>query len=90
MICKEEQRETLENIIFRETTTIGIRRTTMERTILEREILTVNTPYGTAQVKKCTNGSTVRFYPEYESAAVLSRSAGVPLQDVYREIEKIM
>ena len=88
VICKEEQREVLENIIFRETTTIGIRRSVMERTILEREILTVNTAYGTAQVKKCTTGSTVRFYPEYESAAALSRSAGVPLQDVYREIEK--
>ena len=90
VICKEDKREALEEIIFRETTTIGIRRSVMERTILEREILTVKTAYGDAQVKKCTTGSSVRFYPEYESAAALSRSAGVPLQDVYREIEKTM
>ena len=90
VICKEDKREALEEIIFRETTTIGIRRSVMERTILEREILTVKTAYGDAQVKKCTTGSSVRFYPEYESAAALSRSAGVPLQDVYREIEKNM
>ena len=88
VICKEEKREALEDIIFRETTTIGIRRSVMERTILEREILTVKTIYGDAQVKKCTDGSRVRFYPEYESAAALSRRAGVPLQEVYREIEK--
>jgi len=90
VICKEDKREALEEIIFRETTTIGIRRSMMERTILEREILTVKTAYGNAQVKKCTTGNSVRFYPEYESAAALSRSAGVPLQDVYREIEKTM
>ena len=90
VICKEDKREALEEIIFRETTTIGIRRSVMERTILEREILTVKTAYGDAQVKKCTTGSSVRFYPEYETAASLSRSAGVPLQEVYREIEKNM
>ena len=38
VICKEEDRENLENLIFAETTTIGIRRAEMQRTILKREI----------------------------------------------------
>ena len=44
VICKGSERRDLEDIIFRETTTIGIRRCTMERTKLDREIVTVSTP----------------------------------------------
>ena len=46
VICKEEDMETLQNIIFEETTTIGIRYTKMKRTILQREARAVQTPWG--------------------------------------------
>ena len=66
--------ETLQNIIFEETTTIGIRYSIMERTILPRETRTLPTPWGEVQVKVCTLNGKEQLYPEYESVAQLSRS----------------
>lgn len=83
VLCDKAQREMLEEIIFTETTTIGIRRVWMERTVLPREMRTVKTPWGEAQVKVCTLGSGKRFYPEYESVAALCRASGRSYQEVY-------
>lgn len=71
VICKESEREKLENLIFSETTTIGIRRVEMERTILQREIQKKDTPVGTAIVKACTlPDGNIRYYPEIGRAHV--------------------
>ena len=63
VICKEEDMETLQNIIFEETTTIGIRYSIMERTILPRETRTLPTPWGEVQVKVCTLNGKEQIYP---------------------------
>ena len=64
VICEEEKRETLESIIFTETTTIGIRRCQMERTVMKREFATITTEYGDAAVKICRHGEIEKVYPE--------------------------
>ena len=86
VICKEDQISQLEAIIFRETTTIGIRRQKMERRILRRTFREVDTPYGTAMVKICSSDSLHRIYPEYENAKALAEKNQVPLQDIYHAI----
>ena len=86
VLCMEKDRKTLEDIIFCETTTIGIRLQVMERTVLKREQRMVETPYGQAEVKVCRNEEKEYFYPEYESVAVLSRQIGVPFREVYRQV----
>ena len=83
VICKEEKIGELEQIIFENTTTIGIRRVPYQRSILQREIREVETPYGTAQCKVCTVNGVERPYPEYESVAKLCRESGVPFQEMY-------
>lgn len=83
VICKEEEREALERAIFRETSTIGIRRCVMERTKLERGSVTVSTGYGDVSVKVVSAEGTKRFHPEYEDVARISRENGVPFRDVY-------
>lgn len=88
VICKEENIKTLENIIFAETTTIGIRRQKMERTILKREISEIATPLGNAVVKVCDSGDSKVFYPEYESAAAIAKKNNVPLKEVYDIIKR--
>ena len=88
VICKEENIKTLENIIFAETTTIGIRRQKMERTILKREISEIATPLGNAVVKVCDSGDSKVFYPEYESAAAIAKKNSVPLKEVYDIIKR--
>jgi uncharacterized protein (TIGR00299 family) protein len=83
VICTEDNVKTLEDIIFKETTTIGIRRIKMERTILERKPKTVTLSIGELNIKKCTlPDGTVRKYPEYESMAKLARENNISIQDV--------
>jgi hypothetical protein len=76
----------MEDIIFRDTTTIGIRRIKMERTVLERRIETVNTKYGEAKVKICKHKEMTKVYPEYESAAELARQSGISIDRILREV----
>lgn len=86
VICTEENRRQIEQVIFENTTTIGIRRVKMERTILKREVKTISTPYGAAAVKVCQNGVRQVLYPEYESVAQLSRKSGRSYQEMYQLI----
>ncbi len=88
VICAGEDVEKLEHIIFRETTTIGIRRAEMERTVLKREERTVPTALGEAQVKVCQARGVVRFYPEYDSVSRLARESGTPFSQVYQMVQK--
>ena len=86
IICSEEDIAGLEQIVFEETTTIGIRRQRMERSVLTRRTETVHTSIGDARVKVCSLSSGIRKYPEYESVVELCRRSGRPYQDVYRLI----
>lgn len=86
VICKEEDMETLQNIIFEETTTIGIRYSIMERTILPRETRTLPTPWGEVLAKVCTLNGKEQLYPEYESVVQLSREKEIPFAEIYRYI----
>lgn len=83
VICREEDRAKLEALIFAETTTIGIRRARMERTVLPRSRYVVHTAYGDVAVKRCLLENGERCYVEYDSAAKLAQEQGVPLQDIY-------
>ena len=87
VLCKKEKISRMEEIIFTETTTIGIRRNELDRTILRRSEEEIQTPVGKAQVKICTlpNG-TKRCYPEYESAAALAKEAGLSFREAYDRI----
>ena len=92
VICDPKDRERMEEIIFAETTTIGIRRINMQRTVLKRESSSVSTPFGEAAVKVCRLADGKRFYPEYDSVRALAQKSGRSFQEIYelvrREAEK--
>ena len=89
VICDRKDIVKLEQIIFAQTTTIGIRRVPMERTTLERRTETVHTSLGEAQVKICTyDGGIVKAYPEYDSVAQISHSLQKPFREVYEIVKK--
>ena len=88
VICKEEDIEKLEEIIFKETTTIGIRKIKMGRSILKREIKTLNTSLGEVKVKICDLSSSKRAYPEYDSIIEICKKYNMSYQDVYNTIIK--
>ncbi len=82
VICREQHIPRLEQIIFRETTTIGIRRVEMERTVIEREQRLYNTSLGKIEVKVCGD----RIYPEYEPLAAACRERGIAYLDAYNRV----
>lgn len=86
VICDESNIEKLEQIIFEETTTIGIRKIEMERSILDRIIQEVKLEYGIVKVKQCELPNGRRYYPEYESVAELSRKYQIPYQQMYQKV----
>ena len=84
VICREDRKEAMENILFSETTTIGIRELApLMRSILHREEKEVDTAYGRVQVKEVTLGSEKRRYPEYESVKKRAEEKQVPFQIVF-------
>ncbi|NEO27862.1 MAG: nickel pincer cofactor biosynthesis protein LarC, partial [Kamptonema sp. SIO4C4] len=85
VICFPELASTCENILFRETTTLGIRFRTQPRHLLQRERHTVTTPYGEVRVKVARQGdSIVNVHPEYEDCAKLARDCGQPWQIIHQ------
>lgn len=86
-ICTEDLIPELELAIFENTTTIGIRRCPMERTVLERRQITVHTIHGDARAKEVVlpNGAR-RSYPEHDDVAQLAKSAGIGYQDALQAV----
>ncbi|MEG4914335.1 MULTISPECIES: nickel pincer cofactor biosynthesis protein LarC [unclassified Microcoleus] len=84
-ICHPEFQDACEAVIFRETTTLGIRISTQQRTILHREIQTVKTEYGEVKIKVAKSGETiVNVQPEYEDCAEIARLKNISWREVHR------
>ncbi len=88
VICTRQQAPELENIIFRETTTIGIRRIPVERTVMNRTITKSSTPWGEVRIKICENNGLKKAYPEYEDVARICREQGLPFFETFSYISE--
>jgi uncharacterized protein (DUF111 family) len=78
----------LEAILFRETGTFGVRRTTAARAKLRREAVEVQTPWGPVAAKRGWRAGVEVLTPEYESCARVAREHNVPLRDVYAAVRR--
>ena len=90
MLCvltKEEKKEEMIRLLFKHTTTIGIRETMMHRSILKRETETIHTPCGTVRCKKVSGYGTGRQKLEYEDLARIAREQNLSLSDVRMLVE---
>ena len=87
VLCNPEQRAEMESIIFRNTTTIGIRIQEMQRTKLPRKIFALETPWGMADVKCCTYGNDTYYYPENDSVNRLAKQNGTGFTEMYNMIQ---
>src|SRR5262249_27408694 len=89
ILAPEAVRADLEEIVFRETATFGIRRYQVTRHKLNREPCTVSTPWGAVQGKLgWQEGRPPIFTPEYEACARIARQQGVALRDVYLQAQQ--
>lgn len=82
--CKQEDKLKLQNIIFRETTTIGIRYRKEHRAVLKREIIEIETKYGKIKAKKVINNGEEYIYPEYEEIKKIAEKNNIPLKNFYK------
>jgi len=83
LLCRNEHRLALNELLFSETTTLGLRCYEVERRALERRIVTVETQYGPIDVKVAQlNGHILKEMPEYEQCRQAARDANVPLRVV--------
>lgn len=90
VICKKSRMEALEDIIFKETTTIGIREfPSVMRSILRRSQKQVETPFGIAEVKEVALPGERRFYPEYESVKAIAEKEHLPFAEVYHLVKAL-
>lgn len=83
VVCKKEDIKKLQEIIFRETTTIGIRYRFEYKTVLPQEIVEVDTKYGKIKAKKVNNNGESYIYPEYEDAKAIASKNNIPLKEIY-------
>ena len=92
VLVSPERRADCTDIIFRETTSIGLRVTRLaERIACDRRVASVETRYGTVHVKAASwQGKIATTSPEYEDCRRLAEAQGVPLKDVYAEARRAL
>jgi uncharacterized protein (DUF111 family) len=89
IVCVPEEREALADLVFRETTTIGIRYQEMSRLCLDREIETVESTYGVVRFKVARqDGVVLNAQPEFDDLARLAAEHGVPIKMVQAAAQK--
>ncbi|MBM7582126.1 uncharacterized protein (DUF111 family) [Caldicoprobacter guelmensis] len=93
VLCYPQEQEKLEEILLKETTTLGVRSYSAYRKKLERQLVKVNTPYGDIRVKMAYGEGIFKASPEYEDCRLAATIHGVPLREVYdvtmREFSKM-
>lgn len=88
VLCDREKRTAMEDIIFRHTTTIGLRVYETERTRLARKIISLETPWGMADIKCCQYGDELYYYPESDSIQELAKTNNISFTEMYHEVKK--
>lgn len=89
VLCTEDKKQGIIDVLFRETTTIGIRFRRMSRITLDREIKESNTEFGRIRFKTSTiNGRNLKFSPEYEDCKRAAREYKIPLREVMRRLAR--
>ena len=82
VLCREEKREELTDLLFRLTSTIGVRYHSYERAVLQRREEERQTPYGSVRVKRSSGHGTNREKAEYEDLASLAAANGLSLREM--------
>lgn len=86
VLCREGEQERFARLLFRHTTTLGIRETLCSRRTLTRSIETVSTPYGPIRRKTAEGWGVRREKYEYDDLAAAARKAGVGLAQIEQEL----
>ncbi len=84
VLCRSDRRDAVLDLLFRESTTFGVREYSVRRTVLKRQLVEVTTPYGRVRVKVGRwRGDEVTAAPEMEDCIRLAAAANVAVRRVY-------
>ena len=87
VLCAADQKDAISEMLFAETTTLGIRSYAVERRALQRQVVQVETQYGAIDVKVARmNGHVVNEMPEFDQVQAAALRAGVPFRTVDRAV----
>lgn len=90
VLASPQRQEAIRQVLFRETGTLGIRTSAVDKRTLEREWIEVTTHHGIVRVKiGLMAGRAVTVAPEFEDCAQIARDAGIPARDVYEEATRL-
>jgi uncharacterized protein (TIGR00299 family) protein len=89
VLVDNDNLDIIEEILFTETSTLGIREYEIEKKMLSREFDKINTKYGEISIKKgLLNNQVIKTKPEYEDCKAIAEKYNIPIKDVYMEILK--
>jgi pyridinium-3,5-bisthiocarboxylic acid mononucleotide nickel chelatase len=90
VLCSPQRQDAIRQVLFRETGTLGVRSSSVDKQALEREWLTVETAHGGVRVKLGRlEGRTITVAPEFEDCVRVAREAGVPAREIYEEATRL-
>lgn len=87
VVCREAEKETMLQVLFKHTTTIGVRENLIRRYAMERHIETVETPYGPVRCKVSEGYGVKRSKLEYEDVSRIAKENEVAIETVLKQIE---
>ena len=88
VICQEGDKEKMVSLMFKHTTTIGIRETKTQRYVLDRHMVTLDTPYGPVRRKDSSGYGVMRSKYEYEDLASIAQKQNISIADVIARINE--
>lgn len=86
VLCRKEALGEASEIIFRDSSAIGLRYFPVSRLVMKREIVSVDTSYGTIRVKKVSCGDIEKASPEYEDLKAAAQDSGSSVRDICLEV----
>lgn len=89
VLADSDKIKEVEDIIFSNTTSIGIRKIPVERTILDREMINISYDNLNLKYKKVSHKESTYVYPEYQSAIDLSRKEGLSIKKAFNKLKEI-
>lgn len=89
VICAEADKEKMVGLLFKHTSTIGVRETVMQRYVLERKTETVQTPYGEVRRKVSSGYGTSRIKYEYDDLTRIAKEQNMSLDEVRMQVENM-
>jgi uncharacterized protein (DUF111 family) len=90
VLVQEERIDLMENVIFSETTTLGIRYIRASCHRLGRQFIPIDTPWGQVRVKAgYYQGRIIQYAPEFKECEAIAREKNIPLKQVYDEVKRL-